>query len=65
VLLALLALAAVAAGAFFAWGQSAHTSCFGSFDSREAAIRAAVMMAVAGYDAEVEPSGPRERHPQS
>jgi hypothetical protein len=23
------------------------------------------MMAVAGYDAEVEPSGPRERHPES
>jgi hypothetical protein len=61
----LLAFLALAVGLFLAWGHTSSTSCFGSFDSRQAAVRAALIMEAAGHDAEVEPSGPRERHPES
>ncbi len=61
---ALLALVAVAIGAFLAWGHSEFTNCYAAFDSRQAADRAASAAREAGHDADVEPSGPKERQPR-
>ncbi len=51
--------------AFLGWVNSQHMNCFAHFDTRQAADRAASAAREAGYDANVEPSGPKEHQPTS
>ena len=63
---AVVALVAVAVViAFLAYSSSEFSQCFADFDSRESADRAAAAAEDAGFNADVEPSGPEERHRES